>query len=77
MCLGSIAVLEERWEEKTAPVGRLDDGTVVPLSFVPDARPGSHLLVHLGIPVEVIDAASARQALALRSSAARPTTTRP
>jgi hypothetical protein len=71
MCLGSIALLEERWEDDGAPAGRLDDGAVVPLSFVPDATPGTHLLVHLGIPVEVIDEATARDALALRSPAGR------
>ena len=39
---------------------------VVPLAFVPDAAAGAHLLVHLGIPVEVLDPAAAREALALR-----------
>jgi hypothetical protein len=75
MCLGSIALLEERWDEEGAPLGRLDDGTVVPLSFVPGALPGSYLLVHLGIPVEVLDAPTAHRALALRSPAGRPTRT--
>jgi hydrogenase maturation factor len=66
MCLGSIALLAERWDEEGAPLGRLDDGSVVTLSFVPDAPPGSYVLVHLGIPVEVIDATTAHRALALR-----------
>jgi len=55
MCIGSIALLAEMWDDGGAPVGKLDDGCVVSLSFVPDARPGARLLLHLGIPVEVLD----------------------
>jgi hydrogenase maturation factor len=69
MCLGSIALLAERWEDEGVPLGRLDDGCIVPLSFVPDARPGAHLLLHLGVPVEVIDDTTASEALAMRSPA--------
>ena len=67
MCLGTIAVLTEAWAADGARLGRLDDGTVVPLAFVPDAEAGSHLLVHLGIPVEVLDEDAAADALALRN----------
>ena len=67
MCLGSIAVLAEAWDDDGVPVGRLDDGCVVSLSFVPDAEPGAHLLLHLGIPVEVLDPETARDALELRA----------
>lgn len=67
MCLGSIAVLAETWDDEGARIGRLDDGCVVPLSFVPDASPGAHLLLHLGIPVEVLEPETARDALALRA----------
>jgi hydrogenase maturation factor len=68
MCLGSIAVLAEAWNDDRARVGRLDDGCVVPLAFVPDAEPGAHLLLHLGIPVEVLDEEAAREALGLRGT---------
>jgi hydrogenase maturation factor len=71
MCVGSIAVLEEAWDEGPARIGRLDDGCVVPLSFVPDAVPGAHLLLHLGIPVEVLDPETAREALELREEGAK------
>jgi hydrogenase maturation factor len=67
MCLGTIAVLADAWDDGPARVGRLADGTVVPLAYVAGARPGDHLLVHLGIPVEVLDAATAREALELRN----------
>ncbi|HET8743659.1 MAG TPA: HypC/HybG/HupF family hydrogenase formation chaperone [Gaiella sp.] len=68
MCLGEITTLAEAWEEDGVRVGRLADGSgsSVPLAFVPDAVPGSTLLVHLGIPVEVLDPAAAADALALR-----------
>jgi hypothetical protein len=56
MCIGSTAVLAESWNDGGAPVGRLDDGCVVSLSFVPEAEPGDRLLLHLGIPVEVVNA---------------------
>lgn len=67
MCLGSIAVLVETWDDEGARLGRLDDGCVVPLLFIPDAPLGAHLLVHLGIPVEVLEPDAARDALALRA----------
>jgi hydrogenase maturation factor len=66
MCLGEITTLVEAWDDDGARLGRLADGSIVPLSFVPEAEPGSVLLVHLGIPVEVLAAERARVALALR-----------
>jgi hydrogenase maturation factor len=72
MCIGSIAQLVETWDDCGVPVGRLDDGSVVPLSFVPGAGPGTHLLVHLGIPVEVLDHDHVLEALGARAAAADP-----
>jgi hydrogenase expression/formation protein HypC len=69
MCLGSIDVLEAAWEDGDVRTGRLGCGKVVPLAFVPEAREGDHVLVHLGIPVEVLDPAAAEEVLALRSEA--------
>ena len=37
MCIGSIARLVETWDEDGVRIGRLADGCVVSLSFVPDA----------------------------------------
>jgi hydrogenase maturation factor len=68
MCLGEVALLDEAWNEDGARVGRLDNGRVVPLAFVPDAEPGAYVLVHLGIPVEVLEPQAAREALALRGA---------
>ena len=70
MCLGSIALLVDAWDERGVRVGRLDDGCVVPLSYVPEAGPGTHLLLHLGIPVEVLAPEAAREALELRTGGA-------
>ena len=69
MCLGGITTLVEVWEEGGARVGRLADGSVVSLAFVPEAGAGASLLVHLGVPVEVLDAQVAAEALALREPA--------
>jgi hypothetical protein len=66
MCLGALVLLVEAWEEKGARLGRLEDGAVVTLVFVPEAEPGDRLLVHLGVPVEVLEPEAARTAIALR-----------
>ena len=66
MCIGSLAALAEAWDDGAARAGRLEDGTIVTLAFVPGAQPGDHLLLHLGIPVEVLDSTTAREARALR-----------
>jgi hydrogenase maturation factor len=58
MCIGSSAVLVDAWEDGGARVGRLGDGHVVSLAFLPEAEAGDIVLVHLGIPVEVIAAES-------------------
>lgn len=67
MCVGSIDVLEEASETGVARTGRLGCGKIVSLAFVPDARVGDRVLVHLGIPVEVLDPHAADAALALRA----------
>ena len=69
MCIGSIARLVDTWDEDGVRVGRLADGCVVSLSYVPDAGAGADLLLHLGIPVEILDAETARDALELRAAA--------
>jgi len=69
MCLGEITTLIDAWDEDGARVGRLADGSVVSLAFVPDAQPGAPLLVHLGVPVEMLDTQLAAEALALRDPA--------
>ena len=55
MCIGSVALLERVEEQDDVRVGLLEGGAAVSLAFVPDAEPGDHLLLHLGIPVEVVN----------------------
>lgn len=70
MCVGSIATLAEAWDEGGVRLGKLDDGCIVPLAYVPEAQSGVHLLLHLGIPVEVLAPEAARDALELRAGGA-------
>lgn len=69
MCVGTIARLVAVNEEAGVRTGELDNGMVVPLAFVPDACVGRHLLLHLGIPVGVLEPEAAREALCLRAEA--------
>jgi hydrogenase maturation factor len=69
MCLGSIELLTETYDLDGARVGTLAGGSTVSLAFLPEARAGSYVLVHLGIPVEVLDPRDAREALGLRERA--------
>jgi len=54
MCIGAVARLADVVDDDGFEVGLLEDGNAVPLTFVPDAKPGAYLLLHLGIPVEVV-----------------------
>jgi hydrogenase maturation factor len=54
MCIGSSAVLVEAWDQDGSRVGRLSDGHVVSLAFLPEVQAGDIVLLHLGIPVEVL-----------------------
>jgi len=54
MCIGSSAQLVEVWDDAGSRVGRLGNGEVVSLAFLPEAEAGDLVLVHLGIPVEVL-----------------------
>ena len=67
MSFGPLARLVESWDAGARRAGRLEDGAIVSLAFVPDAEPGDHVLVHLGVPVEKLSPAEAAEALSLRS----------
>jgi hydrogenase maturation factor len=54
MCIGRSELLAEVWEDAGARVGRLADGRVVSLAFLPEAQAGDIVLLHLGIPVELL-----------------------
>lgn len=55
MCMGSVAFLSEVWDADGARAARLTDGRVVSLGFLPEAAAGDAVLLHLGVPVELID----------------------
>jgi hydrogenase maturation factor len=54
MCIGTATLLAEVWEDAGARAGRLADGRVVSLAFLPEAEAGDVVLLHLGVPVEVL-----------------------
>jgi hydrogenase maturation factor len=55
MCIGSVAYIAEVLDIDGARAARLSDGHVVSLAFLPEARTGDAVLLHLGIPVEVLE----------------------
>ena len=61
MCIGSVAYLADVWDDDGARAGQLTDGRVVALGFLPEARAGDAVLLHLGIPVELLDLTSEQQ----------------
>jgi hydrogenase maturation factor len=64
MCIGSIAYLAEVWETDGARVARLGDGRVVSLGFLPEAHAGDAVLLHLGIPVELLELPTSKEGVA-------------
>jgi hydrogenase maturation factor len=58
MCIGTSALLVEVLDEDTGRAGRLADGRVVSLGFLPEAEAGDTVLLHLGVPVEVLATAT-------------------
>jgi hydrogenase maturation factor len=54
MCIGTTELLADAWEDAGTRVGRLANGRVVSLAFLPEAGAGDVVLLHLGVPVEVV-----------------------
>jgi hydrogenase maturation factor len=55
MCIGSVATLAEVRDDAGSRIGVLADRRVVSLAFLPDAEAGDLVLLHLGVPVEVLE----------------------
>ena len=68
MCIGSISRLVSVREQDGVRIGCVEDGCEYPLAYVPEAEVGAYLLLHLGIPVEVLKPEDAQQALTLRQA---------
>jgi hypothetical protein len=64
MCIGSIAYIAEVWEAEGARAARLSDGCVVSLAFLPEAEAGDAVLLHLGIPVEILELSTTKEGVA-------------
>jgi hydrogenase expression/formation protein HypC len=73
VCLGAVGRVTRVWMEADVPMAvvRTEDQEVpVCLLYVPDAGEGDHVLVHMGVAVELLDEAEAAATLALRRAAA-------
>lgn len=72
MCLGVVGQVTKVWTEGEVPMALVrtgDQEARVCLLYVPDAGEGDHVLVHLGMAVELLDPAEAAATLALRQVA--------
>jgi hydrogenase expression/formation protein HypC len=68
MCLAIPGRLEERFELRNSPMGKVDFNGLrrdVCLSCVPDARVGDFVIVHVGFAISIVDAEEARRTLEL------------
>ncbi len=68
MCLAIPGRLEERFEVRNSPMGKVDFNGLrrdVCLSCVPDARVGDFVIVHVGFAISIVDAAEAMRTLEL------------
>lgn len=71
MCLGTIGAIRDVFEENGLPMARVDGDVRTPqvcLLYVPEARPGDHVLIELGFAVEVLEPEEAAEALRLRGA---------
>ncbi|MEV4351441.1 HypC/HybG/HupF family hydrogenase formation chaperone [Actinoplanes sp. NPDC049596] len=66
MCLGVPGQVTAIEREDGLPMGTVDFGGVrkrVCLSYVPEARAGDYVIVHVGFAISTVDAAEARRTL--------------
>jgi hydrogenase expression/formation protein HypC len=68
MCLGKIERLADVWDDGASRQGRAECGAVLSLAYTPEAQPGSYVLAHAGVAVQLLDAVDAEEALALRGA---------
>lgn len=76
MCLGEIGHIRATWDEGGVPMATVDTAAgprTTCLLYLPDARPGDAVLMHLGMAVEQLTADQAQAALDLRRGAFDPT----
>jgi hydrogenase expression/formation protein HypC len=68
MCLAIPGQIKERFEHNELPMGRVDFSGMardVCLAYVPDAKVGDYVIVHVGFALSIVDAAEAQRTLRL------------
>jgi hydrogenase expression/formation protein HypC len=68
MCLAIPGRLDERFEANDLPMGKVDFNGVrraVCLAYVPEARLGDFVVVHVGFAISVVDPDEAARMLAI------------
>lgn len=68
MCLAIPGRLEERFEARDLPMGKVDFNGVrreVCLAYVPEASVGDFVVVHVGFAISVVDPVEAARMLAI------------
>jgi hydrogenase expression/formation protein HypC len=64
MCLGIPGKIVETWGEDLVRMAKVDFGGVmreVALAYVPEARVGDYVIVHVGFALNVLDEAEAQE----------------
>jgi hydrogenase expression/formation protein HypC len=64
MCLGIPGKIVEVWGEDVLRMGKIDFGGVVreaSLAYVPEARTGDYVIVHVGFALSVLDEEEAKE----------------
>lgn len=67
MCLGVPGKVLEIWREHDLLMGKVEFGGLrqtVCLAPTPDVQPGQYVIVHVGVSLQVIDAAEAQRVFA-------------
>ena len=68
MCLGIPGRIDSLYEEHDTPMGKVSFGGItksVCLAYVPEAKIGDYVIVHVGFAITLLDEASAHETLAL------------
>jgi hydrogenase expression/formation protein HypC len=72
MCLGIPGKIVDVYEANALPMGRVDYGGIVKevcLAYVPEARPGDYVIVHVGFAINRLDEAEALATLEVLNEA--------
>jgi len=68
MCLGIPGKITEIYVRNEFPMGKIDFGGVVKevcLAYVPEAKVGDYVLIHVGFAISVMDEEEAQETLKL------------